>query len=202
MNRTTMLISAAGIAAVAGLTASLTFGRGQDLASCFSTNADGAEIGGPFTLVNQTGTEVTNKDVITAPSLIYFGYGFCPDVCPIDNARNVAAVDLLDDRGIEATPVFITVDPARDTPEFMADYTANFHPRMVGLTGTDAQVKAAADAYKVYYAKADDDPDFYLVDHSAFTYLMLPDTGFATFFRRNTPAEQIADEVACALNID
>ncbi|MCB5199186.1 SCO family protein [Loktanella sp. TSTF-M6] len=199
MNRAIVLVSGAAIAAVVGVSLSLTFNRGQDLASCFSTNAEGADIGGPFTLVNQDGQTVSDANVITEPTLVYFGYGFCPDVCPIDNARNVAAVDLLAEQGVSVTPVFISVDPARDTPEFMADYTANMHPKMIGLTGSEAQVKAAADAYKVYYARNGDDPDYYLVDHSAFTYLMLPDTGFATFFRRDTPPQQIAQEVSCAL---
>ncbi|KQI70109.1 protein SCO1/2 [Loktanella sp. DSM 29012] len=199
MNRAIVLVSGAAIAAVVGVSLSLTFNRGQDLASCFSTNAEGADIGGPFTLVNQEGQTVTDANVITEPTLVYFGYGFCPDVCPIDNARNVAAVDLLAEQGVSVTPVFISVDPARDTPEFMADYAANMHPKMIGLTGSEAQVKAAADAYKVYYARNGDDPDYYLVDHSAFTYLMLPDTGFATFFRRDTPPQQIAQEVSCAL---
>ena len=95
--------------------------------------------------------------------------------------------------------MFITIDPARDTPQVMGDYVQNFSDKMIGLTGSDAQVKAAADAYRVFYSKGDDDPDYYLMNHSVFTYLMMPDTGFASFFRREESPEQVADQVACAI---
>ncbi|RYH04238.1 SCO family protein [Salipiger sp. IMCC34102] len=200
MSRLPLILGAASIAAVLGVTLSLTYGRGQDLADCFGTAVAGADIGGPFTLVDPTGATVTDTDVITEPSLIYFGYGFCPDVCPIDNARNVAAVDLLQERGIEATPIFISIDPERDTPEFMGDYAANMHPDMIGLTGSPEQVREAADAYRVIYSRNGDDPDYYLMNHSAFTYLMMPETGYATFFRRDTTPEEVAEQTACAVN--
>ncbi len=112
-------------------------------------------------------------------------------------ARNVAAVDLLAARGIEVTPVFITVDPERDTPEALAAYAANMHPRLVALTGSDAQVAAASRAYKVYHRKQPAVDEFYLVDHSTFTYLMLPGIGFVDFFRREITSEAMADSVAC-----
>jgi protein SCO1/2 len=158
----------------------------------------GADIGGPFTLVDGTGATVTDRDVITGPTLVYFGYSFCPDVCPLDNARNAAATDLLAERGITVSPVFISVDPARDTPEAMAEYTAYMHPTMVGLTGTAEQVAAAADAYRVYYSigEAADGGDDYPVDHSTFTYLMDP-SGLVDFFRRDATPEEVADRVAC-----
>jgi protein SCO1 len=144
-------------------------------------------IGGPFTLVDQTGRTVTDADVIKKPTLVYFGYTFCPDVCPLDMARTAEAVDILEERGVDVTPVFISVDPRRDTPEVLADFTASLHPRMIGLTGTSEQVQAAAQAYKTYY----------LVDHSTYTYLMLPGAGFADFFQRDVTADEMADRVAC-----
>ena len=199
MSRLPLVAGAAAIAAVVGVTLSLTFNRGGELADCFGTSVAGGDIGGPFTLVDQTGTTMTDEEVITGPTLVYFGYGFCPDVCPIDNARNVAAVDLLAERGIDATPVFITVDPARDTPDFMADYTANMHPEMIGLTGSPEQIAAAADAYRVVYSRNGDDPDYYLMNHSAFTYLMMPQMGFVTFFNRDATPAQVADQTACAV---
>ena len=199
MSRLPLIAGAAAIAAVAGVTLSLTFNRGGELADCFGTAVSGADIGGPFTLVDQTGATVTEADVITGPTLVYFGYGFCPDVCPVDNARNVAAIDLLAEQGIDATPVFITVDPARDTPDFMADYAANMHPDMIGLTGSDAQIAAAAEAYRVVYSRNGDDPDYYLMNHSAFTYLMFPGDGFVSFFRRDATPQQVADQTACAV---
>jgi protein SCO1/2 len=159
----------------------------------------GADIGGPFTLVDGSGATVTDADVLAKPALVYFGYTFCPDVCPLDNARNAEAVDILEERGFDVTPIFISIDPERDTPEVMADMVANLHPKMIGLTGTAEQVKVASQAYKTYYRKQPSDDAFYLVDHSTFTYLMLPGTGFADFFRREDTADQMAERVACFL---
>ena len=154
-------------------------------------------IGGPFTLVDETGRTVTDADVVTQPTLIYFGYTFCPDVCPVDAARNAEAVDLLEARGIMVTPVFISIDPARDTPEALAEFTDMMHPRMIGLTGTEAQTTAASKAYKTYFRINDPTQEYYLVDHSTFTYLVLPQYGFVDFFRREVTAEQMAERVTC-----
>ncbi len=154
-------------------------------------------IGGPFTLVNAAGETVTDADVITKPTILYFGYTYCPDVCPFDTARNADAVDLLTQRGYDVQPVFISVDPERDTPEVVGDFAARIHEDMIGLTGSAEQVKAASQAYRTYYRKQDGDPEYYLVDHSTFSYLVLPKDGFVDFFRRETTAEQMADTVAC-----
>jgi protein SCO1 len=160
----------------------------------------GGAIGGPFTLVDQTGKTVTDKDVITKMSLVYFGYTFCPDVCPLDNARNAEAVDILEEQGYDVTPVFISVDPARDTPEVLADFTENLHPKMIGLTGTPEQVKAASQAYKTYYKIQDPAEEFYLIDHSTFTYLMDPKKGFLEFFQRDMTPDKMAETVACFMD--
>ncbi|OJY33037.1 MAG: SCO family protein [Rhodobacterales bacterium 65-51] len=166
-------------------------------AQCRAGAVGGGEIGGPFTLVDGDGRTVTDKDVLTKPSLVYFGYTFCPDVCPFDNARNAEAIDLLVDRGYDVQPVFISIDPERDTPEVVKDFAANLHPRMIGLTGSAEQVKAASLAYKTYFKKQEAEDEFYLVDHSTFTYLMLPGSGFAEFYKREATPEQMADSVAC-----
>jgi protein SCO1/2 len=160
-----------------------------------------ADIGGPFTLVSETGETVTEADVIDRPSLIYFGYTFCPDVCPLDTARNAEAVAMLEAEGRMVRPVMITVDPERDTPEVMDRFTANLHPRMLGLTGTPEQTDAAARAYRVYYRinREGDDP-YYLVDHSAFSYLVLPGHGFVEFFNRDATPAEIAETAACYLD--
>ena len=158
-------------------------------------------IGGPFTLVDETGKTVTDTDVITGPTLLYFGYTFCPDVCPLDNTRNAEAVYILDERGYDVLPVFISVDPERDTPELMAEFTDYMHPRMLGLSGTPEQVKAASQAYRTYYKKQEEgDPEYYLIDHSTFTYLVFPELGFVDFFRREVTPEQMADTVACYID--
>lgn len=200
-----MLKIYAGIAlvAVAGLLGGTAYMAWQNQANdpfseCrSSTVAGGGDIGGPFTLVDEDGKTVTDKDVLAKPSLVYFGYSFCPDVCPLDNARNADAVDLLKAKGMDVTPVFISIDPERDTPEVLKAFTANLHPNMIGLTGTPEQVQAASRAYKTYYKKQDSGDQYYMMDHSTFTYLMLPGHGFADFFTRDDTAEQIAERTAC-----
>ena len=159
-----------------------------------------ATIGGPFTLVSETGETVTEKEVIDQPALIYFGYTFCPDVCPVDVARNAVAVEILEERGKMVKPVFISVDPKRDTPEVVDDFTANLHPRMLGLTGSPEQVKAASKAYRAFYLAHESEDDYYLVDHSTMSYLVLPETGFAEFFRRDSDPEKMADRIQCFLD--
>lgn len=171
-------------------------------AACRGTAVAGgvAKIGGPFELVDETGKTVTDEDVITGPTLIYFGYTYCPDVCPMDMARNVEAIEILDEKGIKVKPVFISIDPERDTPEQLAEFTDYLHPDLLGLSGTPEQVKAASQAYRTYYKKnapEDADDEFYLVDHSTFTYLMFPGLGLADFFRRDMTPEEMADKIAC-----
>jgi len=172
---------------------------GDAFAQCRGGQVGGGSIGGPFTLLNSNGETVTDKDVITKPSLVYFGYTFCPDVCPLDNVRNAEAVDILEEMGLDVNPIFISIDPARDTPEVMAEYASIMHPKMIGLTGSEEQVKAASLAYKTYYKKQDAVDDYYLVDHSTFTYLMLPEVGFVDFFKRETTPDEMAQTVACFL---
>ncbi len=193
----------AGLVVVAGIGLSgwyvLTQGSGDRFADCRQSQVSGGagSIGGPFTLTDQAGNTVTQADVITGPTLLYFGYTFCPDVCPLDNARNAEATDILEERGIDVTPVFISVDPARDNPDVLQSYTGNLHPRMIGLTGTEDQIRAATQAYKVYFRIQPSGDEFYLVDHSTFTYLVLPEAGFVEFFRRETTPDEMADRIAC-----
>ncbi|KIC27830.1 SCO family protein [Leisingera sp. ANG-M6] len=201
MTRVYALLAVAFVAALVGGAWFLTRGGsgGDKFAQCRSSQiAGGTEtIGGPFELINAKGETVTDKDVITEPSIVYFGYTFCPDVCPMDAARNADAIDVLAERGVSVTPVFISIDPDRDTPEAVGDFAANLHEKMIGLTGSLEQVKAASMAYKTYFKKNDGDEDYYLVDHSTFSYLVLPEEGFVEFFRRDETAEQMADKTAC-----
>lgn len=192
-------VAVAAMAALLGGSAYWVYSNqaNDKFAECRGGQVAGGAIGGPFTLVNQNGETVTDKDVITKPSLVYFGYTFCPDVCPLDNARNAEAVDILDEMGIDVTPIFISIDPNRDTPEVMGEFASVMHPKMIGLTGTEEQVKAASLAYKTYFKKQDSDDEFYLVDHSTFTYLMLPDIGFVDFFKREVTPDEMAQTVAC-----
>jgi protein SCO1 len=200
VSRIAALTAAAAMAGlIGGTTLYVVFIAPKVVNDCRSGQVAG-DLGGPFTLVDQTGKTVTDKDVISKPALIYFGYTFCPDICPVDNARNADAVDILAEKGYDVTPIFITIDPARDTPAALADYAANMHPKMVALTGTPEQVDAASKAYRTYYRKQDGDDAFYMMEHTVFTYLVLPQTGFAEVFDREITPLQMADRVACFLN--
>jgi protein SCO1/2 len=172
---------------------------GDRFADCRAAQVAGgaAAIGGPFSLIDDSGARVTDAEVITRPTLVYFGYSFCPDVCPMDLSRNALAAQALAERGAEVGQVFITIDPARDTPEVLHDYVAAIDPGLVGLTGTPEEIDAAAKAYKVYYAKNGDDPEYYLMDHSSFSYLMAPEVGFLEFYPSDATPEAVADSVAC-----
>lgn len=194
---------AATAAAVIGLVAtySLTRKSGLDaFAACGGNQITGpaSAIGGAFTLTDMNGKRVTDKEVLKKPSLVYFGYTSCPDVCPTDMARNAEAVDILEERGYEVTPVFISVDPGRDTPEVLKEWTGFMHPRMVGLTGTPDEIAATAKAYKTFYQVPDAPADQnYEVQHMTLTYLMLPGMGFADFFNSEDSADLVADRAAC-----
>ena len=167
---------------------------------CMGGRVAGGAIGGSFELVDHMGKIVSDVEVLDQPTLVYFGYTFCPDVCPMDVARNSATVEILAESGLQVKPVFITIDPERDSLDYLAAFVANNHPNMVGLTGTAEQVAKAARSYKVYYRKQpSDDPDYYLMDHSNFTYLMMPETGFVDFFRSDTSPQKVADRVACVI---
>lgn len=160
-------------------------------------NVEGADIGGPFELVTQTGERISSEQLIDGPTLIYFGYTFCPDVCPLDLQKMAHAVDVLEERGIEIKPVFITIDPERDTVEELADWAGSVHPDLVALTGTPGEIKTAADAYKVYYQKAhvEGSAAGYLMDHTAFFYLMTPEHGVTAMFRHEVTAEGLATDI-------
>jgi protein SCO1/2 len=192
-------VAAAAVAALLG--GSLLYVQlqrsGDAFAECRQGQFAGGDIGGPFTLVNTSGQTVTEREVLTKPSLVYFGYTFCPDVCPLDMLRNVEAADILEERGLDVTPVFISIDPERDTPQALADYVSNLHPKLIALTGSADQVKAAAQAYKTVYKKRETGDEYYLMDHMTFTYLMLPGEGFVDFFRRDITSDQMAESVAC-----
>ena len=156
-----------------------------------------AAIGGAFTLTDHTGKQVTEKDFRGKYSLVYFGFTFCPDVCPSELQVISEALNLLGDKAQSVTPVFISVDPDRDTVEQMASYVSNFHPSLVGLTGTHEQIKAAARAYRVYYKKVDDEmsSDGYSMDHSAIVYLMNADGEYVSHFSYGTKPKDMAKKL-------
>ena len=130
--------------------------------------AQAASIGGPFELVDHTGQTVTEESFDDRHLLVYFGYADCPDICPTELLIMGQAVDELGDLGDEVQPLFITVDPARDTVEYLADYVPSFHPRLIGLTGSDEQIHAAAKAYRVFYRLNEPDEDGDYLTHFVF----------------------------------
>ncbi|MDD9878715.1 MAG: SCO family protein [Magnetovibrio sp.] len=145
--------------------------------------------GGAYALTDHTGRAVTDRDFRGRFQLVFFGYTYCPDICPTGLTDMAAALDALGPLAERVQPLFISVDPGRDTPAVLKDYVAHFHPRLIGLTGSEAQVRAAAKAYRVHRsklvtqgAKADE----YLVNHTSITYLMAPDGTFVTLFPHGT----------------
>lgn len=160
-----------------------------------------ALIGGPFTLVNGQGERVTEKTFAGKPMLVFFGFTNCPDVCPSGLQVIAAAIDQLGDKAKGLTPIFITVDPARDTPEVTAKYVTSFHPAIVGLSGSEQDVAGAIKAYRVYAKKVEDGAtaDHYNVDHSAFLYLMDANGEFVKHFSHSVDADTLATELSKAL---
>ena len=161
-----------------------------------------AKIGGHFKLTDVNNIEVSSKIFITEPSLIYFGYSYCPDVCPYDLQRNVIAIDILQEKGTSITPIFITIDPLRDTADRLKEFSNFIHPKLLALTGSENAIKKVMKIFKVYGKKSntgEEDNTDYLMDHSAFTYLVDSSGKFIDYFNRRISAEEMADRITCFL---
>ncbi len=157
-------------------------------------------MGGAFSLTDAQGNTVTEADLLDGPALLYFGYTFCPDVCPVDTVRNATAAEMLADDGVEVTPIFVSVDPARDTPEVVGEFAANVSENMIGLTGTPEQIRDTVQAFRAYASvPAEPEDEYYLVGHSTFTYLVTEGGKVLDYFRREEPAEAVASRAACRL---
>jgi cytochrome oxidase Cu insertion factor (SCO1/SenC/PrrC family) len=157
-------------------------------------------IGGPFALVGQNGRRRTDTDFRGKLMLVYFGFTYCPDVCPTDLMQMTLAVDRLGPAGEAVQPIFVTVDSERDTPAHLMQYLLPFHRRFVGLSGGAAATSAAACAYRVYFKKVEwDDRSDYTIDHSAFIYLMGFDGEYLGFFPPGTSAERLAEIIGSRL---
>jgi len=150
-------------------------------------------IGGPFALVDHTGKARTDEDFRGKLLLIYFGYSYCPDVCPTDLQQIGLAVGRLGIAGEAVQPLFITLDPERDTATHLADYVTLFHPRLIGLTGSAEQIRRVALAYKVYYAKYPPGSADYVVDHTSFIYLLDENGKYIGFFPPGTTADRMIE---------
>jgi protein SCO1 len=154
-------------------------------------------VGGPFTLQNGTGQQVTDRDFRGKYLLVYFGYTFCPDVCPTTLNEVADAMDKLGSKADRLQPIFISVDPKRDTPEVVKQYAAAFGPRLIGLTGTPEQIAAVAKEYRVYYAerRTGSGPNDYSMDHSSVLYLMGPDGKFVAPIRPDQNGTEMAADI-------
>lgn len=186
----TMLLAAAAIAAYALMSPPRKpAGSGEAL------------VGGPFTMVNQRGETVTEKNFLGRPMLLFFGFTSCPDVCPAELQVMAAALDELGGKGKDIQPIFVSIDPERDTPAAVAAFVSNLGERFVGLTGSPVQVAAMAGAYRVFYRKLEnkEQPSAYQMDHSSIVYLMGADGKFLKPFTYTTDAKALAQGIAEAL---
>jgi len=149
-----------------------------------------ATVGGPFTLTDQTGRRRSDAEFRGKLLMVYFGYTYCPDICPADLQQIGLAVERLGEAGAAVQPLFITIDPIRDTPEVLAQYVPSFHPRLLGLTGTADEIAAVAREYKVVYTKYQPpDGGPYLMDHTGFVYIIDPTGKYRGFFPPGTPED-------------
>jgi protein SCO1 len=179
-----------------GILASVTFASALIMSQLPARTATSAvTIGGPFTLSTPDGTAVTDQTYRGKWLLVYFGYTFCPNSCPTTLLEIAVALKKLGPDAAKVQPLFITVDPQRDTPEVMKQYVQSFDPRIVGLTGTPEQIAAAAQEYGAYYVrhKTGLGPENYVMDHSTYLYVMDPHGKFVRAFDTNTSGDRIAD---------
>jgi cytochrome oxidase Cu insertion factor (SCO1/SenC/PrrC family) len=185
-----MLIAAAGLAAYALMsTPGGMPGHGTP------------QVGGAFSMIDQTGKPVTEKTYMGKPMLVFFGFTYCPDICPTQLQVIAEALKQLGNKGADIQPVFVSVDTARDTPDVLKSYVENFGTQFIGLTGSTDQVKNMAQTYKVFFEKKDnkDAPDQYTMDHSSTIYLMGADGVFVKHFNYTTDAQELAQGIAAAL---
>ncbi|XP_067946535.1 protein SCO1 homolog, mitochondrial-like [Watersipora subatra] len=153
-----------------------------------------ADLGGDWTLMDHTGTKRKNTDFLGQWLILYFGFTFCPDVCPEQMEKLVEAVDRIDDDKTlpNVVPIFITLDPERDSPLLLAQYLSEFSEKVIGMTGTKEQIAQAAKAYRIYYSAGPKDEDNdYIVDHSIIMYLINPDGEFCEYFGQDKKASEI-----------
>jgi protein SCO1/2 len=188
----TVIVAGFLVGAMAGA-AALILTRGGS--SPEVTTSGKALIGGPFTLVDQHGKTVTDQDFRGRYMLVFFGFTHCPDICPAELQVIAATLDELGPKADEVVPIFVTLDPERDTPKVMGDYVKNFGSGFVGLSGSPKAIAQAAKAYRVAYSKFQEDKTSsnYSIDHSALVYLMGKDGEYITHFPYGTPAPKMTE---------
>jgi protein SCO1 len=202
MSRPFISLALAGLAIGAGLAYFAVTGGGRPPGAQQATVSGKALVGGPFALTDHTGRRVTEKDFLGRYMLVFFGFTNCPDICPSGLQVITAALDKLGTKADAVTPVFITIDGVRDTPEKLNAYLKSFHPRLVGLTGSDAEIAAAVKAYRVYVQKVTDEktPTSYTFDHAAIFYLMGKDGAFIAPIPHTTDVDEVVRALSAALS--
>ena len=169
-----------------------------------SASCNGSEnfvdgLGGPIELTDQNGSFFSLEDQDTRLSLVYFGYSYCPDICPYDLERNAYVKDIMDEEQLEINLIFITLDPSRDTADRLKDFSEYIHDSMIALTGSHDEIETLKKEYGVFGKsnKIDNEDQSYLVDHSTFSYLVNEDGQVLTFFNRRETPEKIAEKIKC-----
>jgi protein SCO1/2 len=187
----------AGLAVGAALAVAVLPAARERLLPIKMQSAGRALVGGPFTLTDHTGKRVTDQDFRGRTLIVMFGFTYCPDVCPTELQLISAALDKLGPKAKDVVPLFITVDPERDTPDQLAMYVKSFHPSLVGLTGSPAEIDAVAKAYRAYFKKVPDPKSTggYTMDHSAFIYVIGPDGAYQAHFTPGVSVATLADRL-------
>ena len=152
-----------------------------------------------FKLINEEGDIITREQLFDIPSLIYFGYTYCPDICPFDLLRNSQVVESLENDGLKIKPIFITLDPKRDTLQILKEYTDFHHREMIGLTGSEKEIQKVQDIFMVYSQFPNDLTGDYILNHSTFTYFVLPNKGLQTYFTRRDNVDEISEKIRCII---
>lgn len=183
----TVFVAIAGVAIFSAL--EMYLGKGSKTVR-YSGEAD---IRSEFSLTDHTGQEVTQADYADRWQLVFFGFTHCPDICPTTLAYMGSVLDLLGDDADQVAPIFITVDTARDTVPVMAEYVSVFHPRLIGLTGTEAQVADATRNFRTWYERTDDDsaPDGYFMAHAGHIYLMRPGGDYEDVYQEGGQSPEV-----------
>lgn len=190
-----LVVALVALAAVAAVGSWWLLERAQPPQGQLEERSQTVALGGPFELTAHTGARMRDSDFRGRFLLIFFGYTYCPDVCPTTLGTVAVVMDQLGDLAAQVQPLFITVDPERDTPATLAEYVAQFHPRIIGLTGTTEEIAAVARSYRAFYRKVvpeGGNAQDYLLDHSAYLYLVDPEGHFVRVFSHTQSPEEIA----------
>lgn len=195
MRQRVLILALVALAAVSAALAAVLVARSERPGRVVASGA--VQLGGPLDLVHHSGRRFSEAELAGRYRLVYFGYTFCPDMCPLGLHTMAEGLDRLPpELAARIQPIFVSVDPERDRPEVLAEYVAAFHPRLIGLTGTVEEIEAVKKAWRVFARKAEGQRgDDYLVDHSTFTYLMGPDGRYLAHFGHGTTPEQMAERI-------